>query len=159
MECQSVPGVNQMSNAIAQHLISLIFLVLNSIIDVKYRKISIVLCLFFGMVSFAYLIYYSIFDMLSLLLGVLPGGFLVMISRITRESIGIGDGVVVIILGLINGGMKNITILMYALFLSALFSVGLLLIKKISKKESIPFIPFLLIAYILVMILEGSSQG
>lgn len=72
----------------------------------------------------------------------IPGAFLLFLSVISKESIGFGDGMAVAVLGLWVGGIKTFIILCIAWTLAGVFA-AICLIKK--WKESIPFIPFLLL--------------
>lgn len=71
----------------------------------------------------------------------IPGIFLLILSVVSKESIGIGDGMAVAVLGLWIGGGKTFMVLCVAWTLAGIFAV-ICLMKK--KKEPIPFVPFLL---------------
>ena len=72
----------------------------------------------------------------------MPGGILLLLSLITKESIGYGDGMTVIVLGLWTGGWFAFHVFCIGILLAGICAV-FYLIK--GKKDTIPLIPFLLI--------------
>ena len=81
------------------------------------------------------------------------GLLLLLLTLITRGQIGIGDGLIVSIIGVSLGFPIAAFTLTYGLFASAVFSIGLILIKKVNKKATIPFIPFIFIGYLGVLLI------
>lgn len=75
-----------------------------------------------------------------------------LIGRLTQEAIGKGDGDLTIALGIQTGFFGSMELLMYAFLFSASFSVLLLLCKKADRKKRIPFVPFLLLGYLGVLL-------
>ena len=73
---------------------------------------------------------------------------LLIISKITAQ-IGAGDGIVFIITGLGLGFWNNFWLLWEGLLLMAAVSLLLLLFQKINWKSKLPFLPFVLGAYII----------
>lgn len=76
-------------------------------------------------------------------LSLLPGAFFLLVSRCTKEKVGYGDGLLLLITGLMIGFYQCFFGLCIGLFLSAFFAVFLLLLHKAEKGSSIPFVPFL----------------
>lgn len=75
---------------------------------------------------------------------VLPGMMFWMLSFITREKVGYGDGWMLIMIGLFTGLWKCFLILLVGLVSESLSVLILLAVKRISKDRQIPFAPFLL---------------
>lgn len=82
---------------------------------------------------------------LSLGISVLPASVFWMLSFITREKVGYGDGWVLLMIGLYVGFMKCVLILMAALVLESITLLVLLVLGKIHKDEEVAFVPFLLL--------------
>lgn len=79
------------------------------------------------------------------------GGFFYLISVLTKEQIGKGDAFVFCMTGAGLGIIENL-LLIYITFLLAFFAAIFLWgIKKVGKKYSMPLMPFVLCAYIVVM--------
>ena len=87
----------------------------------------------------------------ELLLGCLIGAVFLLVARISREAIGYGDGLMIIATGASLGVIDNVLLMLCALVLAALFSIGLLIVKKYKRKDEIPFIPFLLGGYVVLL--------
>lgn len=81
--------------------------------------------------------------------GVIPGLVLLVISFVSRGQIGIADGCLVAVTGASLGLEAAIRILTGALFLITLFSGGMLIAGKLTRKSTLPFIPFVFAGYLL----------
>lgn len=90
----------------------------------------------------------------SLLGGMAFGGIFCLLSKITKEKIGIGDGVLLVTSGIFLGFYQNMCMTLYAFFLVAFYSAILLLVKKVNSKTELPFVPFLFLTFS-GMILSG----
>ena len=75
---------------------------------------------------------------------ILPGAVLLILSFLTEKKIGYGDGMVLMLLGCMEGIRMAFLVFCIGLFLQSLFAVGLLIAKKADKQSCIPFVPFLL---------------
>lgn len=77
--------------------------------------------------------------------GMLSGILLVLLSKATKGQIGMGDAIVLTVTGVVFGFWDNLFLLFYSLVLSAVHAAILLIMKKIHKKQSIAFLPFVAI--------------
>lgn len=77
--------------------------------------------------------------------GMLFGIMLMLLSKTSKGQIGMGDAIVLTVTGVVFGFWNNLCLLFYSLVLSAVYAVILLLMKKIHKKQSIAFLPFVFI--------------
>lgn len=77
-------------------------------------------------------------------LSVLPGLLFWLISFVTREKVGYGDGWVLIMIGLFVGMRKCFLILLIGLVAESVIVLILLAVQRISRDRRIPFVPFLL---------------
>lgn len=92
--------------------------------------------------------------LLFVLTAIVPGAILVVLSFLTEKKIGYGDGIVLMILGCMEGAETAFLVFCTGLFLQSLFAVGLLIVKKADKQSCIPFVPFLLVARIALLFLH-----
>lgn len=129
-----------------------IFLILSTLIDLRKKEVNISLCISVALVGLIYEIFISKTDILSIILGILPGIFLMLTSIVTNEEIGKGDAAILSTIGIFLGLKKTILVLIYALFSTIIIGGILLLIRKKNKKYKIPFIPFILFSYIALCI-------
>ena len=80
------------------------------------------------------------------------GLLLLLISKCTKEAIGYGDSLMILLLGMYLGGMRVLLVLFWASFLAGICSLFLLLGRKRKKKEALPFLPFLAVSYLGVLL-------
>lgn len=131
---------------------ALLFVFWNSISDICKKEISMLSVLVFSIVRLFYLLFCTVQGQVQLaeiiavlLMGMLPGLILCVMGRVSRGAIGMGDGIVVVVIGLYIGWKQTITMMMYALFFAFLWSVALLITKKYTQNSRFPFVPFLFI--------------
>ncbi len=79
--------------------------------------------------------------------GLCVGIVLLIISKVSKGAVGEGDGYLLMITGLLLGLWGNLQLLMGALLLAAIFSSVLLIMNQADKKKELPFVPFLFISY------------
>ena len=76
-----------------------------------------------------------------------------MISRMTRSAIGIGDAFITGVIGLYLGFFHALIVVFYAFLLGGLISIILFLMKKVSRQTTLPFVPFLTAGFIVSILL------
>ena len=84
--------------------------------------------------------------------GMALGAFLCLVSWVTREAIGYGDGLTVAACGAALGIEKAFHLLILSLCFSAAWSAILLIFRKAKRKDCFPFVPFLLAAQLCILI-------
>ncbi len=87
----------------------------------------------------------------EVLLALVPGMVAVLLAYASREQIGYGDGVVLLVIGSYAGVGDTLKILMLALAGTFGVSILLLICKKANGRSRIPFVPFLTMGSVLVM--------
>lgn len=90
----------------------------------------------------------------EILAGILLGAGLLFIAWATREAIGYGDGMVVAVCGASLGFVTVLQVLLLALCFAAVWSGLLLIFGKAKRKDRFPFVPFLLLAQLFI-VLQG----
>lgn len=91
-------------------------------------------------------------------IGILIGFIFFLLSKLTKEQIGIGDSYVIMTIGLLLGWLKCLEIITYSFFLSAIIAILLMSIFKFSRKRTIPFIPILLLGCLCSYVLGGTVR-
>lgn len=127
-------------------LLIIFLLVLCSIKDIKDKEVCLKYIGCTIVIGCILLLLNPNITLVDSLLGIVLGGLLLILSKITRGSIGIGDAIVIGTIGFVLGYFVAIIIFFVALVISAIYSLYLLVIKRKSKNTKIPFIPFLLLA-------------
>lgn len=80
----------------------------------------------------------------------LPGVLWIILSFATREQMGYGDGVVLLVLGSMTDTGATFSLLLVGLVVSCIYGIVVMVTGKGNRKTAIPFVPMLLLAYILV---------
>lgn len=122
-------------------------LVTLSVIDIRERKIPIWPVLFIGAVLFAMRLHAGVL-VGELICGLIPGVLLLIVAWVTKEKLGIGDGILVFCLGLGYGIEEMMTMIGVSFAVAALVSVGLMVLGKATRKTELPFLPFLLVGWL-----------
>lgn len=78
-------------------------------------------------------------------ISLLPGIMFWMISFMTKEKVGYGDGWVLIMIGLFAGLIRCFLILLTGLIAESVILLILLIFRKVNKDGEVPFVPFLLL--------------
>lgn len=81
----------------------------------------------------------------------LPGSIVFLVSIITKQAIGMGDVKLISAIGLLLGVVRTYNTLVYASLLGGMFSLVLLVCKRIHMKDSIPFAPFIVLGFYMVI--------
>lgn len=124
----------------------LIFLGINSWIDIRKREISLLLTGIFTVAAVLRLFYYGNFSA-NMFLSVGMGVFFVGMSVVTAGDVGMGDGLVMLALALAMETEDFFLMLLSALAVSAIWAGVLLVPMQKSRHTQIPFIPFLFLGY------------
>ena len=87
----------------------------------------------------------------DILIRMIPGIFLILVALATAQAMGYGDGLVILLVGLLLDIRITIALVMAALALSAVASLIILITKKGDRRTRLPFMPFLLAAWVVVV--------
>lgn len=135
------------------YILSGILLLISTITDIRKKEISGIVLIIFLILSIINEIVFRNSSLLSIISGIGVGIFILICGYISRENIGYGDGLILVVTGILLGGYENLELLLISLFLSSIIGLFLLVIGK-NKKEGIPFIPFMFLAF---LIMRGMS--
>ncbi|MBR6451983.1 MAG: prepilin peptidase [Lachnospiraceae bacterium] len=91
----------------------------------------------------------------ELLLRLLPGVLLLILHLWKKETIGEGDGILVMSCGYIIGAISMVRLLVIGFIASGIIGACLLLFRKKKGTDAIPFAPFLLFAAIVLTVWES----
>ncbi len=135
-------------------IIAVVCISILAIADIKEKAVPCVFLAVFGMIAVIYIVMRGEKEWLSILYSLIPGVFLLMVSLCTKESIGYGDGWAVMALGLLIEAEACFITVCIGLFVSAFFSLILLVLHKVSGKSRLPFLPFLTVGLGVLMIAQ-----
>lgn len=115
------------------------YLILIGISDIKYKKIPLCLLLI-GL--FCGLIYgVSCFGICDTCLALIPGVILSVFAWLFPQSLGIGDGMVAMLYGMVYGWQKVCICLLFAFCITAVTGVFAAIVCR-KRQLVLPFIPF-----------------
>ena len=132
----------EVSKDMITYLAGFLFLTVLAVQDLKEKKVSTYKLFIFAVLAILYIDFTKQFSWSEILASMIPGSILLLLSLVTGESIGYGDGMAVIVLGLWTGGRFAFDVFCIGTLLSGICAV-IYLIR--GKKDTIPLIPFLLI--------------
>ena len=129
----------------AGYIIVFIYLGIMSVYDIKKREIHLPFTAVAALMLSSrqiYLVCRGEVLLQSAFLGVVIGIVLVAISLLTRGEIGVGDGILFMICGLLFGLYENLVLLFLSLVFTAMVSGALILTRRAGRKDTLPFAPF-----------------
>lgn len=144
MSYQYVPNVFQYS---VVAMVGILLFIL-SIQDIKHKEISCKWLLLFLPLIFVEIVWSQEVSLLQRVIGLCLGLFFLLLSKLTRGQIGMGDGYVLCGLGVILGFYSAMVVLSYAFLLAAIAAMILFLVFQWNRKKTIPFLPFLCLGYV-----------
>lgn len=117
--------------------------------DLRTRKISISILWCFAAVSGVLHIAEGGYYLQRGAAGALLGAAVLLVGKITKESVGYGDGFLLCLTGLNIGFSENIALFLSALCFCALYGGMLLILRRAGRKKTVPFVPFMALAYLI----------
>ncbi len=117
--------------------------------DWKEQKISLVMLLSGGAAGILVQLAFREQTAAEVICGAGIGGLVLMLALVSREAVGAGDGMILIVAGIILGFWGVLELLMTALLLTGIAALFLLVVKRKGRAYRLPFVPFLLAAYLL----------
>ena len=130
-----------------------VFLLIEGIRDLQKHKVSMITVMIAGILGVIFQFGIIQENGLKIIGGIFIGIVLLLLAKMTREKIGYGDGWIFVVTGIYMGFRNNMYLLLLSLFLASLVSICLLVFKKVNKKTELPFVPFILPGYLLLLVI------
>ena len=130
-------------------IILLLWLLAMSIIDIRKGSFSgkyLFFALVFFSVAIGILCFLNLKDWKSVVSGGAAGSVFLIASNVTQGAIGLGDGYILTICGIVMG------LIIFALCLVSAFGILLWVRKKAGRHTKIPFAPFICAGYGVIFI-------
>lgn len=124
------------------------FLVLNAWNDIRTRSIWLRSAWGFGILGLLYGFGTGEMIFSELWPALLPGLAFLAVGKLSRQSVGYGDGIVIMVMGLYVGIRTLAYSLMLSLVCAAMWAIILVIFFKKKKQEQFPFLPFILLGYL-----------
>lgn len=135
-----------------------ILLGIQGFIDLKYREIPLWISLLGAGIGMAFCIEEER-TIVSIFLACIPGIIVLVFSKFTKEVIGYGDGILLLVMGTYLPIEKLLSIGMLAFTIAGIVALVLLVIFRKKGSYEIPFIPFLSLAYIMEYFISLGEKG
>ena len=136
--------------------IVLLFLAIAAIWDIKKKAVPKNYLCVVGVVAVIYL-GLDIMSGKSLIDGILaliPGYIIVFLCVVSGEQIGLGDGLILLCVGCFQNIRDTLCMIFISFVILTLVSMFLLISRRVGRKSTIPFVPFLFCGQ-LITIVEG----
>lgn len=115
-------------------------------LDLKYKEIPLWFAIFGGMGGMVFCVLERR-TLGEVVLSCLPGVIALVFSKLTKEVMGYGDGIVFLVMGIYLSLERLLAIGMLAFMIAGVVALILLVIFRKKGNYRIPFLPFLSLAY------------
>ena len=132
------------------HICLIIILGVICVFDIKRKKIPVYMLIVLAAAGIISNFTVGEFDIEKRIIAILPGMILLIVSMITKQQIGYGDGMIILIMGLYIDIDDILSIVLSSFLLSSIAAIILMTVFKKKKNFEMAFSPFLLIGYGLV---------
>ena len=124
------------------------YMIVLAVMDIRWKKLNLLFLLAGVIPLTAGFLCHREIHMILQGAGAAVGIIFLLISRITEDSFGYGDSILITIMGGFTGFWNILSLLAAAFSMASVFAVFMLVRKKFHRKSSFPFVPFLTAAYI-----------
>lgn len=128
--------------------IFLVYIAALAVVDFKYRKLPLKTLLSGLFIAAAGCLCGREISPVLLATGGCMGIVFLLISRVSGESFGYGDSILILIIGIFLGFWNLMYLLLGAFSMAAVFSAVMMIKHRFNRKSSFPFVPFLAAAYL-----------
>ena len=135
-------------------VIVIAMLAIESISDIRTQTVSLIRLIAFALLGLTINYRMKYQSLWSIIGGLVVGIVLLGYALIAKGAMGIGDGVIFLCLGIFLGLSGNLRLLFFSLIVAALAGGVYALVTKKGIKAKIPFIPCILVAFILLSVTE-----
>jgi len=129
-------------------------LIIEAVTDFKKKEVNIIFPILLAAAAVVMLFFSKDISLINAIIGIAEGLLLIMISVLTKGQIGMGDGILLAACGLMLGGRDNLIMFFFACLSSAVVSALIMIIKKADKKTKIPFVPFMIPGFLIMVLLS-----
>ena len=127
-------------------IMCILFLIMESLEDIKEKMLDVRGLLIWAVTALTLKVMTGT-GFYELIISLIPGIIMLFIGFISREGIGYGDGVVVLICGIFCGVYKTLVGIMIAFMIVMTGGLAVIALRKLSH-DSIPFVPVILIGFL-----------
>lgn len=133
----------------------LIYLGWLSVLDIRNRRLPVWMLLTGGILAAVFQILWKGIPGVLVMAGGAVGIVFLAVSKVTEESFGYGDSVLIGVLGIYLGFWNLLGLLVLTFILASGTAMAVLVKKRFRRKTILPFVPFLGIGYAVILLLGG----
>ncbi len=130
------------------YILELLFLIIETREDIENRELALEKLIFFFLIGLLLKIFWLHGSITELLSGMSVGMVLLGISYLSDEALGYGDGMVVLITGVLCGIKMTIVIVSFAFLVMSIAAMFLLVKNGFFYKARVPFVPCILAGFL-----------
>jgi len=150
LKCKKEINLQKMTEFITIFVLY-IYLMMCTVSDIKTKKISLKLSLVFLFLGLFIYMFFIKADAIILLYNLIPGICLFLVSLFTKGAVGCGDAVILMVMSFYMPSASILIILFLSLLAASVVSVRLIM-KKYSRKYTLPFAPFITLGYTIFLL-------
>lgn len=140
----------------AKVLTIIVFLGLCCIQDIREEKLSLKMLIASGILFFMLSFMFEDMTAKERICNILPGIVASLLAFMTKEQIGYGDAVCLIILGSVVSGEKLLGTVTGGMILFSIIGIIRMIRKKADRKTTMPFLPFLTAGMLWQIVITGA---
>ncbi len=120
--------------------------------DIKRKTIPVIPMMGCGIFAIVLHLISGKNDILNMAVGMIPGVIAYVLSVLTKEKIGKGDAVLLMVTGLYMGFWGNVFMLWIGLIFAAVGGIIAIAMFKRKRGDELPFVPFLFAGYLVISV-------
>ena len=124
---------------------------IHSIEDIRDKKITVTITLFSGILGILLHLLFPDKSIFEILFGMLPGVGILLLGWLTGCKIGMGDGMMFMLTGLYLGVVQNLLLMLLSFSLAGFYGGCLFILRRCKKSDRLPFVPFLFLGYLFML--------
>ena len=145
--------MNEKAWMVIKEIVLLAGLGIMSVEDIRKKGIKRLWLIGLGIVGLIFTIADAEVLCVSFLLRFVPGVVFVLLAWATREQIGMGDALLILVMGWYLNAIELVDVCLLAFFIAGLVALVLLVVIKKSKKFKLPMVPFIFAGYVVMLCL------
>lgn len=122
--------------------------------DMKSKEVRVIEIIIFGIIGLIIEFTTRPYTAISIVGGVMVGLMVYLFSVLTKEKIGKGDALIVMVTGLYLGFQNTLLLVWISTILAAIIGSFVVRKSKLKIDVEIPFVPFLLMGYMLLYMIS-----
>lgn len=145
--------MNEKAWMVIKEIVFLAGLGIMSVEDIRKKGIKRLWLIGLGIVGLIFTIADAEVLCVSFLLRFVPGVVFVLLAWATREQIGMGDALLILVMGWYLNAIELVDVCLLAFFIAGLVALVLLVVIRKSKKFELPMVPFIFAGYVVMLCL------